>query len=80
MLDVMNLMPPRSPTFFERMRWTYGLLRMGLPMPATWLPIVWSSGATASISPIHPKSARLDIESANGDKTLSVTVSIKRVT
>lgn len=80
MMGGLKSMQPRSLTFCERMRLTYALFLARLPMPTVWLPVVWSSGAIASISLIAPKSARLDIESADGQKTVSVTVSIKRVT
>ncbi len=79
-MDGLKSMQPRSLTFCERMRLTYALLLARLPMPTVWLPIVWSSGATVSISLIVPRSARLDIESADGQKSVSVAIIAKQVT
>lgn len=80
MLAGLNSMQPRLLTFCERMRSTYSLFLMRLPMPGVWLPIVWSSGATVSISLTNPQSAKLVIESGDGHKTLEVTISKHRVT
>jgi hypothetical protein len=74
-MDFFALMPPRSPTFSERLRMTYALWSMRLPMPSVWIPIVWSIGATASLSPTGPQSAKLTIETANADRCVTVTIS-----
>lgn len=71
--------PPRSPTFFERMRLTCWLFWLGLPMPVVWLKVVWSSGAIVSSSPISQRSAKLVIET-NGGNYLNLVISKSHVT
>lgn len=66
--------PPRSLTFFERMRVTYALFLMRLPLPLAWLMVVWSSGATVSISPTDRLPVKLHIASGNGHKEVTVTI------
>lgn len=80
MLDFMKSMPPRSLTFFERMRLTYALFSMGLPMPVEWLTIVWSIGARVSSSPIDQRSVKLSIETKSGYRYVTVTISKRQVT
>lgn len=78
-MEDMTWTQPRSPTFLERMRLTYTLFSMRLPAPVVWLTILWSIGATVSFNLTDPRRASLLIESANGRKSVDVTVSIKRM-
>jgi hypothetical protein len=80
MTDGMTWTQPRSLTFFERIRLTWTLFWIRLPLPVDWLRAVWSSGATASFNLTVPKSASLHIVSGNGKREISVTVSARRVT
>lgn len=80
MTDDMTWTPPRSLTFFERIRLTWALFSVVLAMPVVWLTVVWSSGAIVSFHLTDPKSASLRIVSGNGLKELAVTVRSKRVT
>jgi hypothetical protein len=72
--------PPKSPTFFARINLTWTLFWVRCPMPAAWLTLVWSSGATVSFNLTDPTRASLRIVSASGAKELEVTVSKQRVT
>ena len=80
MRDATILMQPRSPTFCERMRLTYTLFLMGLPLPSAWLRAVWSIGARVSFSPIDQLPARLHIESGDGQIEVMVTISKRHMT
>lgn len=72
--------PQRSLIFFERIRLTWTLLRLRLPMPVVWLKALWSSGATVSFLLTDPKNASLHIASGNGLREIEVTVSARKVT
>ena len=80
MLAGLKSTPPRLPTFCERMRLTYALCLMRLPLPVVWLRTVWSIGATVNISPINPQSARLVIVRGDGAVMVTVTITKNRVT
>jgi len=78
MADGFSLTQPRRPTFSERMRLTYALFLMRLPLCSGWLGILWSSGAIASFSPIDRLPAKLLIE--NDRKSIEITISKRHVT
>lgn len=78
-MDDMTWTPPRLLTFYARMRLTYLLFWLRLPMPVVWLTALWSSGATVSFLLIDRQRASLNIESGNGLKTVDVTVAKKAV-
>jgi len=66
--------PPRSPTFFERTRLTFGALWTALSNLAGFTMVVWRSGVTVSSSRIDQQSEYVRIESANGTTvTLEMT-------
>lgn len=65
---------PRSPTFCERMRLTYALFYLRLPMPTAWLMALWSIGTSVSFSPINQLPAKLHIVSGNGRREVTVTI------
>jgi hypothetical protein len=68
-MDDTTLTPPRLLTFSERTRMTWTLRYLGWRMLAASLPVVWSSGATVSSSPIGRLPALLEA-SRDGDVTL----------
>ena len=65
--------PPRSLTFCERMKLTYTLFLLRLPMPGVWLMALWSSGATVSFNQTNQLPASLLIESGNATVEVTVT-------
>lgn len=78
MAESLTLMQARPLTFSERMRLTYVLFWIRLPLPVDWLRALWSIGATASMSLTPQHSVRLHIESGNGQR--EVTVTLKKLT
>lgn len=79
MLEDLTWTGTRPLTFFGRMRLTFILFWLRLPMPAAWLVIVWRSGTVASSRLIDPRRVRLRIESVNGNY-VDVTIRKKQVT
>lgn len=80
MADGLTWTRPRSLTFCERMKLTWTLCLLRLPMPSVWLTILWSIGARVSFHLTDPKTVSLRIVSANGSKELEVTVKGEAVT
>lgn len=79
-MDVSTWTQPKSLTFCERMRLTYVLYLLDWRLLAVSLPVLWSTGATASFSPTARPPGKLLIVSGNGQKELTVTVRKQRVT
>lgn len=72
--------PPKSLTFFGRMRATFWLWRLPFKLPAGWLKVLWSDGATVSFRVIARKTASLRIVSGNGQSELELTFQNRRET
>lgn len=71
---------PKPLTFCARIWLTYLLLWTRLPAPVVWLKIVWSIGATGSLSLIGQLPVKLHIVSGNGEDDITLTVRKTRVT
>lgn len=80
MMEDTTLTQMKQLTFYERMRLTFLLLCLPWRLPAGWLAVVWSSGATASFLVIEARIASLHIVSGNGLKEFSMTLSKRHKT
>jgi hypothetical protein len=71
---------PRSPTFSERLRLTWMLFSLRLPMLAGWMGLLWSTGATVSLHRTGQLPVSLRIANASGRKTAEITIDYLTVT
>jgi hypothetical protein len=71
---------PKLLTFYERMKLTFVPLKTHCAMPAGWLRVVWSRGASVSFRLIEAKSVSLHIASGNGLRTFDLTIANRHET